>query len=193
MSAQVAYAIITRPDDAMRRIRASGGLGTAVMTLICASVSFAVGCALALALLSGGKGAMTLAFFVGWSVLLALVLWVFIGALSHSAACLMGGYGHFAKFLAAYAMASMPFALSAPAALILSPLGGAGASLFVLLVLPILGIWQWFLIVFAIRELYGLSTGVAFVASILPYGLICTVVLLAAMTSFSLMWLTIGV
>jgi len=172
LSAQVAYALITHPADAMRRIRTDRAPGWAVVMLVAASVSFAVGFALASAAHGGGRGPGMLAAFVGSRVVMALGAWIFVGALTHSAACLMGGYGHLVKFLTAYAMASMPFTLCTPAALLLSLLGGLGLPLLVVVVLPVLALWWWGLTISGIKELYGLSTGAAVVASILPYALI---------------------
>jgi len=155
----------------MRKIRTERALGWAVMTLIAASVSFAVGFALVTAAHSGGSGPILLAVFVASRVVMALGAWIFIGALTHSAACLMGGYGHFVKFLTAYAMAALPFTLCTPAALLLSLLGAPGLPLFAVGVL-LLAVWWWCLTIAGIKELYGLSTGPAVMASVLPYFLI---------------------
>jgi len=179
LSAEVAYALITRPSHAMRRIRSAGSPGSSALMLIAASASFAVSFLLTSALYTGGKGPGLVAVVIVGRVLLALVGWLLLGGLIHSAACLMGGYGHFAKFLAAYAMASMPFTLCTPVALLLSLLGVTGLVVFAFVVLPILAAWWWGLTIAAIKEIYALSTGAAVVVSILPYALVIVTLLVA--------------
>ena len=193
MNAQITYALITHPSAAMRKIRTTGALGSGIVMLLAASISTALAYSVLSAEAIGPLPAWKLAVFALFGTATVFALWLFMGGLTHSAACLMGGYGNFGRFLTAYGLTSAPFTLCAPAVVLLAPLGGTGASLFVLAVLPLIIVWAWVLNVIGIREIYGLSVGGATVASLLPCLLIIALGLLLPITMLASVVLRLGI
>lgn len=182
MSADVAYAIMTHPVEAMRKLRTVKATGVAVATLFAALLSVAVGFAVLLTLFTGGKSVIVLPVYLGLAVVTGAAAWFVVGGLTHATAGVMGGYGRIGKFLSAYALAMMPLALCTPAALIVLPLGGWVALALFVLACMCLSLWSWLLTVAGIMEVYGLSAGAALVASLLPYVLISAVQALVFIT-----------
>ncbi|NQT20715.1 MAG: YIP1 family protein [Planctomycetes bacterium] len=182
MSVDVAYAIMTHPAEAMRKLRTVKATGVAAATLLGALVSVAVGVAVILTLLTGGLSVFVLPVYVGLSVATGAAAWLFVGGLTHAAAGVMGGYGRIGKFLSAYALAMMPFALCTPVALIVWPVGGWAALALFVVACVCLSLWSWLLTVAGIMEVYGLSAGAALVASLLPCVLIWALPVLAFIT-----------
>lgn len=193
MNAQIAYALITHPTAAMRRLRTTGALGSGITMLVAASVSTSVAWAVISAAAAGAVGPLVLAAFALFSTASVFALWLFLGGLTHSAACLMGGYGNFGRFLAAYGLVSAPFTLCAPAIILLSPLGASGTALFFLAVVPLIIVWAWVLAIIGIKEIYGLSAGTATVASLLPCLLVAAVGLLLPFTTIISIGLRLGI
>ena len=189
---EVTYALIAHPTQAMRRIRSTGAVGTSVMMLVAGSISLAVSYLFITTASTGPKGVVVVALFTSLTIATVIVLWLLLGGLTHASACLMGGYGHFGKFLSAYGVAAAPFTLCVPAILLLSLLGSVGMLLFVVPVLPILLLWWWVLTITGIKEMYGLSAGTATVASLLPYVLMIAVLVLVNITSLFLLGLQWG-
>ena len=182
MNAQVTYALITHPSIAMRKLRTAGALGTGIMVMIAGAISFSVSYSMIEAQVLGSRGPVVLTAFALLVTLTTFSMWLFTGGLTHAAACLMGGYGNFGRFLAAYGLTMAPFTLCTPAVLLLTLVGMTGSYLFVLAVLPMIFIWSWILTIIAIKEIYGLSAGAATVASLLPYLIIAVMTALTFAT-----------
>jgi hypothetical protein len=182
VSADVAYAIMTHPVEAMRKLRTVKATGMAVATLFAGLLSAAVGFAVLLTLFTGGQSVLVLPVYVGLAVATGAAAWLFVGWLTHAAAGVMGGYGRIGKFLSAYALAMMPFALCTPVALIVLPLDGWPALALFALACMCLSLWSSLLTIVGIMEVYGLSAGAALVASLLPCVLIWALPVLAFIT-----------
>ena len=193
MNAEITYALITHPSAAMRKIRTTGALGSGIVMLLAASISTALAYSVLIAEAVGPVAPWKLAVFALFASATVFALWLFLGGLTHSAACLMGGYGNFGRFLTACGLTSAPFTLCAPAVILLVPLGGTGVSLFVLAVLPLIFIWAWVLNIIGIKEIYGLSVGGATVASLLPCLLITAVGLLLPITMIFSVVMRLGI
>jgi len=172
VNAQIAYALMTHPTAAMRRIRTVPALGTGIVMLLAGAVSNAVAFAFLRAQASGPKGAVIVILYMALVATTALATWLFLGGLIHAAANLMGGYGNFGRFLAALGLAAAPFILCTPCGLLLSLLGGTGSLLYSIPVLPLIVLWAWILVIIGIKEIYALSAGGAVVASLLPLAII---------------------
>ena len=190
MNAQIAYALITHPTVAMRRIRTTPALGTGMVMLLAAAVSSAAAFAFLRAQANGPKAPVVVVVYMVLMAITALAMWLFLGGLMHAAANLMGGYGNFGRFLAAFGLAAAPFILCTPCGLLLSLLGGTGSLLYSVPVLPLIEIWSWILVIIGIKEIYGLSAGGAVVASLLPLVIIVVATLSLWSTALATVLLT---
>jgi len=190
VNAQIAYALITHPTAAMRRIRTTPALGTGIAMLIGAAASNAVAFAFMRAQVTGPKAPVVVIGYMVLVTITALAMWLFLGGLMHAAANLMGGYGNFGRFLAAFGLAAAPFILCTPFVLLLSLLGSTGSLLYSVPVLPLIEIWSWVLVIIGVKEIYGLSVGGAVVASLLPLVIIIVVTLSLWSTALATLFLT---
>ena len=193
MNAQVAYALITHPTLAMRKVRTTKALGTGVVMLVAGSVSLAVAFALLKAEATGAKAPAVIAAYVALVTLTSFAWWLFMGGLVHAAAGLMGGYGNFGRFLAAAGLALAPFTLCTPIVLLLSLLGGLGGVLYMVPILPLIHVWAWVLLIIGIKEVYGLSVGSAIVASLLPFLIIAALTLASLATLVVTVLMSLGI
>jgi len=175
---ELTYQLMVHPGEAMTRASRSQAWGIGLLALLAATLSWHISSAI---LWRGvlPAGPATLVVLLPIRAVLVLVLWIIAAALTHAVARGLKGYGTLSGLFLVLGLATLPFVLLAPLAVLTSAVPGGGVVFF--LCLLVLCVWSLVLAVKGVRRVYYLTSGAAAISVLLPWLLLPLAVLGAAL------------